>query len=312
MFSFQNKKSCDELVFHQIPSSISFQQQQQAARYQQQAADLLVVELHDHVTMEAINNTNTNTSVFAKARKRHADQSPNNSSKPNSALNTSDPPQAGVVLVDDDQHTQRKLAHRETERQRRQDMSKLYASLRGLLPLEFVKGRRSTSDHMHQAVKYIKHMQENLRLLSLKRDQLKKFVDTTSFPPPPAAADCTDTTNVEEEKRSLLRNLNTVTISSCCNNNNNNSREIQILINSCLIEDGFPLSGVLKAISEQGLCVITCTCTKLNGRLFHSIQSQLQLQKKIPNQLVNDHPEVLPPTDLTVLQQRLTAVANNY
>ncbi|GKA68966.1 Myc-type, basic helix-loop-helix domain-containing protein [Tanacetum coccineum] len=184
MFSFQQS---DELVFHQIPSLISFQQ---PATNQQD----LIVEDKDHVTMEGI----TNKSV-SKTRKRQEDQSPS-SSKPNSAT-----PEDSTK----DEHTQRKLVHREIERQRRQDMAKLYASLRGLLPLEFVK----------------------------------------------------------------------------------------ISINSCPLEEGFPLSRILKAISKEGFKVITCTCTKVNDRLIHSIQAE-----------VND--PVL--TDLSMLQQRLTVVANKY
>ncbi|KAF5800465.1 putative transcription factor bHLH family [Helianthus annuus] len=253
MFSFQQSDHHHELVFHQIPASICFQQQ---ARTQQD----LVVELHDHVTMDDSTNDPVN-----KARKLHGDQSP--SSKPNSATT-------------EDEHTQRKLAHREIERQRRQDMSKLYASLRDLLPLELIKGKRSTSDHMHQAVNYIKRMEENIKVLSAKRDKLKKLVETST--------DSRTGTNTNEKS---LRNVfpNTVSVSSC-------NGGIRIVINSCSIEDGFPLSRVLKAISED-LNVITCTFTKENHRLIHSIQTE-----------ANDAMS----TDNSVLQQRLVSIANNY
>ncbi|KAI3793063.1 hypothetical protein L1987_35675 [Smallanthus sonchifolius] len=251
MFSFQQS---DDLVFHQIPSSISFQQQ--AINHQD-----LVVKFHDHVTLEGTTNN-----PLTKARKLHGDQSP--SSKPNSAITDQ-----GAEDSAKDEHTQRKLVHREIERQRRRDMAELYASLRGLLPLEFVKGKRSTSDHMHQAVNYIKHMQENIKVLSVKRDQMKKFVEA----------------GTDSNKKGLTNSVpNTVSISSC-------NGGVQILVNSCSIEDGFPLSRVLKAISDEGHNVISCSCTKVSQRLIHSIHSE-----------VNDD------LDLSMLQQRLSAVANNY
>ncbi|XP_071707832.1 transcription factor bHLH118-like [Rutidosis leptorrhynchoides] len=270
MFSFQ--LSTDDRVFHQIPSTISFQSNQQD--------DLIVLDpFHDHATMDAM--VNTNKKSVNKSRKRQGDTSPS-SSKPNSSATTTD--HQGAVVGDHgkDENTQRKLVHREIERQRRQDMSKLYASLRGLLPLEFVKGKRSTSDHMHQAVNYIKHMQQNIEVLTVKRDQLKKFVET-SVPQLP------DHTNINEKGKMNLQLPNTISISFF-------DGGIQILINSCLIEDGFPYSGVLNAISKEGLIIKACTCTKVNNRLLHSIQSE-----------VNDPMS----TDISMLQQRLTAVAND-
>ncbi|KAL8210849.1 hypothetical protein R6Q57_005286 [Mikania cordata] len=251
MFSFQQS---DELVFHRVPSSICFQQ---PARIQQN----LTAELHDHVAM--VGNT---YNPVTKARKLHRDHSP--SSNP------------GVEASKDD-HAQRKLVHREIERQRRQEMAKLYASLRGLLPLEFLKGKRSTSDHMHQAVNYIKHMQENIRVLSVKRDRLKKLGET-----------CVSSTSGTDANDKRLMNMfpNTVSINSC-------NGGTQILINSCSIEDGFPLSRVLSAISED-LNVLTHHCTRVNQRLIHSIQAE-----------ANDRMSTI---DNSKLEERLAAIANNH
>nr|XP_043633757.1 transcription factor bHLH118-like [Erigeron canadensis] len=279
MFSFQLN---DELVFRRIPSSSSISFQQPATNQQKEIAG-----------MEGTNSSSSNKSVvLGKARKRHGDpSSSSSSSKPNSTTNE------GVVVDDfkEEINTQRKLVHKQIERQRRQDMAKLYASLRGLLPLEFVKGKRSTSDHMHQAVKYIKDMQENIKVLNVKRDKLKKIVEKCS----------NHGTTTSSKKSSILVNHNVLPYN---NNGNNNTVSvsycdhggIQILINSCLLEEGFPLSRVLKSISKDGhLNVNTFTCTRVSNRLLHSIQ--------IDEELVNDATS----TDLPLLQQKLTAIANN-
>ncbi|XP_076883864.1 transcription factor bHLH118-like [Bidens hawaiensis] len=252
MFSFQQS---EELVFHKIPSLISFQQQ---ARNQQDHH--LMRQLHDNIIMES----NTYIHPVTKSKKRHEDQS--SSSKPNSA----------TIEAAQDEQMQRKLVHREIERQRRQDMAKLYALLRDLLPLEFLKGKRSTSDHMHQAVNYVKHLQENIRVLSVKRDRLKNLVETSV--PRTGTNTC--------EKSLMNVSPNTVSVSS------NNGR-IQILIHIC---DDFPISRILKVILE-GLNIITYTCTKVNYRLVHTIQTE-----------AND-PAVS--TDHFMLQQRLFEIANN-
>lgn len=102
-------------------------------------------------------------------------------------------------------------------------------------------------------------MQENIKVLTVKRDRLKKFMET-SVPVPE--------TYIDQKNDQMNVLPNTVSISFC-------DGGIQILINSCLIEDGFPLAGVLKEISKEGLNVINCTCTKIKQRLIHSIQSEV-------------------------------------
>ncbi|PWA96221.1 Myc-type, basic helix-loop-helix (bHLH) domain-containing protein [Artemisia annua] len=218
MISFQQS---GELVYHEIPSTISFRNQQD-----------LMVNLHDRVTIDG----NTNLAGSNK-RKRGRDHS---SYKANSGI-------IGHGVRDNkDEHMLRKLVHKEIERERRKNITKLYASLGALLPYEFIKGKRSISDRTLQVVNYIKHIQEKIETLSVKRDQLKKLVGMS----------------VKENI------MNKVSISSC------NGRIVEIEINSCSIEDGFHLSKVLEAIVEEGLHIINYTFTKRNKRLLHSVQSE--------------------------------------
>ncbi|CAK9161028.1 unnamed protein product [Ilex paraguariensis] len=154
-----------------------------------------------------------------------------------------------------DDHPPKKLMHRESERKRRQQMTDLFASLRSLLALEYIKGKRSTIDHTHEAMKYIQHLHENLKELGIKRDKLKKFFDSGTV----------GQGNDHESSSNSM--LNAVKVSLC-----QDGVEILIHINS--VDEVFPLSKVLEVLLEESLSVVSCNTTKVNGKSIHSIRSE--------------------------------------
>ncbi|KAM4087181.1 hypothetical protein ACJW30_10G158400 [Castanea mollissima] len=171
-------------------------------------------------------------------------------------------------------NNERKIMRRDNERQRREQMASLYSSLRLLLPLEFIKGKRSVSDLINEAANYIKHMTEKIQGLQVERDQLKNPSNSTAFIP-----------GIESSNNCSL-NYVTVRVSEA---------GIEILMSSWLREEGFLLSKVLELLLEEGLSVIRCASNKTNERLFLTIQS-----------------EVCDPTcfNLSELQQKLNAMCN--
>ncbi|KAL8051046.1 hypothetical protein ABFX02_06G120000 [Erythranthe guttata] len=152
----------------------------------------------------------------------------------------------------------KKSAHRDIERQRRQEMSLLYASLRSLLPLEYVKGKRAVSDHMHQAVNYIKHMQKKIEEMRIKRDELNKLSNNVSE---------------TREDRVIIEAANSsptfcVKINICINGG-----IFEILISSSSIDKGsFSPSKVFDKLLQRGLNVISFVSTRVDKLFLHKIQ----------------------------------------
>ncbi|KAK3040137.1 hypothetical protein RJ639_027863 [Escallonia herrerae] len=239
MFSFHQS---DELVFDEIPS-LFFQDQSKILQ------DLVI----DQASMDE------SDLITKNPQKKRSKSSATGGNQDDDSSN-------------DTKH--KKVMHRDIERQRRHEMAKQYAFLRSLLPLEYIKGKRSISDHMHQAVSYINHLQQNIKELDTKRDNLKKL-STTSIVKPK---------NIGTSLENSLPQI--IWVSSCwCGT--------EILISS---EGNFTLSIVLEVLLEEGLNVVSCVSTEVNERFLHTIQAEV-------SGLTGDDP--------SVLQEKLTNLINS-
>ncbi|KAF4403976.1 hypothetical protein G4B88_014432 [Cannabis sativa] len=153
---------------------------------------------------------------------------------------------------DDDQNPndkKKKVIHRDIERQRRQEMSALYASLRSLIPLQYLKGKRSTSDQIHEVANYIRDLERKMERMKAKRDSLKKMSDSS---------DNNEIINLESTKIISLRHCS-------------KRRSVEVFS----ISEGFSLHKlILRALSTEGLDVISCVSAKVNQRFLHTIQTE--------------------------------------
>ncbi|GAA0183816.1 hypothetical protein LIER_31165 [Lithospermum erythrorhizon] len=168
---------------------------------------------------------------------------------------------SGNVDFDNNDNKQKKIVHKETERQRRCQMTNLYGSLKSLLPPESTKGRQTTSELIHAAENHIKVEQKNIEELTIQRDNLKKWTNT--------------------QNNNLNSSLNGTSSSLPCNylpvdiSVTSYLGGMEILISIDLRMDGFQLSRVLELVLAEGLCVVSYVCTRINGKMLHTIQTEV-------------------------------------
>ncbi|KAI3420616.1 Protein kinase domain-containing protein [Psidium guajava] len=176
----------------------------------------------------------------------------------------------------------KKAMHRDVERQRRKEMNTLYASLRSLLPLEYVKGKRATSDHITGAINYINDLEGKINAMGRRREEFKrgKSVYQGSLGPEIWSS----STNCSARALSVRPRLDGV----------------EIVIRSANSRDqdhNFPLSKVLQLLLEEGISVASCVSTRTSEMIFiHTIQSEAchtgcldiaQLQSKLDEVLTD-------------------------
>ncbi|XP_057471190.1 transcription factor bHLH118-like isoform X2 [Actinidia eriantha] len=136
-----------------------------------------------------------------------------------------------------------------------------------------IQGKRSISDHMNEAVNYINHLQKNINELEIKKEKLKKL---------PSSRDPLASTASGSSKNCLP---NSVTVSPCYGG-------VEILVTS---EKGFALSTIFRLLVDEGIAAVNYFSTEVNGRLFHTIRSEISDQMYV---------------DLSRLQQKLCGLLN--
>ncbi|KAK1575128.1 hypothetical protein Q3G72_002876 [Acer saccharum] len=150
---------------------------------------------------------------------------------------------------------EKKIVRKENERLRRQHMSMLNASLRSLLPLESVKGKRSICDHIDEAVKHINYLDKNIQDLSIKRDKLKNFLDL--------------------EADRLSNQLGNTSSENCVSVRSPYCGGVEIVI-SCggLREESCSLlSRVLEVV--VALDIVQCVTSQTDDGVFHTVLSEV-------------------------------------
>ncbi|XP_020205120.1 transcription factor bHLH36 [Cajanus cajan] len=162
----------------------------------------------------------------------------------------------------------KKWMHRETEKQRRQEMTRLCTTFRSLLPLQYIKGKRSISDHMHEGTNYIKYLQNKVKQLQAKRDEVVKLSKLC---------------RVGSESESLTSHLPICVVVHPC------AEGVQIKCSYSFRKYVCPLSRVLSVVLKEGLDVVNCTSTKTDDdRFIHTVRSEVphgsnytELQRKL-------------------------------
>ncbi|CAH8387799.1 unnamed protein product [Eruca vesicaria subsp. sativa] len=174
------------------------------------------------------------------------------------------------ITKEDVEPKNKRAKHREIERQRRQEVTSLFKHLRYILPSQYVKGKRSSSDHVHEAVNYIKDLEKKIKEVSEKRDRIKR-----SITHPSSAGYC--------PIRSLASSCSS--LSSYCSCVGDTHIDVKVrtclvgieIVASCCFRHESRLSSVLQLlVQEQCFDVVSCISTKLHLRFIHTIVCEVE------------------------------------
>ncbi|XP_019152792.1 PREDICTED: transcription factor bHLH36-like [Ipomoea nil] len=185
----------------------------------------------------------------------------------------------------------RRALHRDVEKRRRNQMANLYESLRSLLPLQYIKGKRSASDHMQASVSYIKELEKKVEGLHKQKMMMKTSSNMV------AVVEKSVEENEAKSAKWCWANDTSVAVNKC-------EDGVEILMNTrrAAATGGggvaYPLSKLLETLLRQGLNVVNCCYSHQEDRSLLRIQSQVNgwsdvdvaaLQQKVVDVVIKPH-----------------------
>ncbi|VFQ70784.1 unnamed protein product [Cuscuta campestris] len=167
---------------------------------------------------------------------------------------------------------------RDVERQRRKEMGGLYKSLVTLIPYDYIKGKRSTSDRLQETVRYVRDLRKRVEKMRARRDELRGTVITE-----PVAV--TTITSSSSSSSLLMKQKGDLHQDECRHDGNDDEMMSRVVVKPCRsgVEitlsvnkaDDVSLSKILNVLVCQGMSVNTCSSVKLNHRLLLTIQAEV-------------------------------------
>lgn len=126
------------------------------------------------------------------------------------------------------------------------------------------QGKRSISDHINESVRYVKQLQMKIKELGVKRDGLKELSNSST-------ASNTDLDGSGSSSSCSPSPGRFLTVQRCCGG-------VEIAICTGDFGEGatgFHLSRVLEVLLEEGLSLVSCVSTQVNGRFLHTIRTEV-------------------------------------
>ncbi|CAL9025283.1 unnamed protein product [Prunus brigantina] len=157
----------------------------------------------------------------------------------------------------------KKLNHNVSERDRRKKINTLYSTLRSLLPASDQMKKLSNSAAISRAVKYIPELQQQVKGLIQKKEELLSRLRRLQQQGDP----------IYNEKQSRSVALSSLSASAFAVSWLND-REVVLQISSYVVQKS-PFSQILVDLEEDGLLLLNASSFEsFEGRLFYSLHLQ--------------------------------------